>query len=136
MHKGHKVEKIKKFFCFVLLPDFSYRPFQGELIPNESKPRNTAFCETHTLSQVCSCCQWKERGIIPFISRCMYKGGYLLLSQQKLLWGSIRQCSHHSHPPRPPPPHRPRPPCLRLWQTGTAPAAILTQVLSCSWSNS
>lgn len=79
MHKGHKVEKKKSGFFFVLLPDFSYRPFQGELIPNESKPWNTVFCETQTLSQVCSCCQGRERRIILVILRCTYKGGYLFL---------------------------------------------------------
>lgn len=54
MCKGHKVEKKNEKNVFlVLLPDFLYRPFQGELIPNKCKPRNTTLWNTNT-SQVCS----------------------------------------------------------------------------------
>ena len=38
-------------------------------------------------------CQQREEGIVLVTSRCMYKGGYSLLSQQKLLWGSVRHFS-------------------------------------------
>lgn len=90
MCKGHKVGRKKKKKVFLVLsPDCSYRPFKGEWIPNEHKPWNTMFYEIQTLHRF-ALLPVQEGGIVSVISRCMYKGGYFLLSQQELLWSSPR----------------------------------------------